>query len=316
MLSKTPLIVRLPNWVGDVVMTLPSLEALHQAGFDLHLFGQPWIIDLLQTFPAKLDPIPNSFLQAQRKLKNTFANKALLFTNSFSSALMMRLAGKQPIAYKNNIRSCLLHHAMRKPRHRHEVDYFWRIAQLATSTWLPEASWPQAIPKNINLPLSPNSEIKVKEKLKQAAMNTPFIVLCPSAAGTAKNGVPKIWPYWSHLSETLDQQGIVHVVCPGPLEEERCQQLTPKAKFMNGLTLSELAVVLNHADIVLANDSGPMHLAAAVGADVLGIFGATDPQRTSPWGGDYVGELGKWPSMNEVLERINNAGAKNRIKSI
>src|SRR3990167_1580501 len=105
MSSKTPLIVRLPNWVGDVVMTLPSLQALHNAGFDLQLFGQKWIFDLLHAFPAKLFQVPSSLLAACIAISNNPARNALLFTNSFSSALITRLSGKQPIGYINN-RSC------------------------------------------------------------------------------------------------------------------------------------------------------------------------------------------------------------------
>ncbi|OGV46041.1 MAG: hypothetical protein A3F46_02900 [Legionellales bacterium RIFCSPHIGHO2_12_FULL_42_9] len=316
MLAKTPLIVRLPNWVGDVIMTLPSLQALHNAGFDLQLFGQKWIVDLLHNFPAKLFQVPNSLFAARTAISNNPARNALLFTNNVSSALIARLSGKQPIGYMNTIRSCLLTNKIKKPSYLHEVEYFWKIAQLATSTWLPDATWPHSIPNTINLPIDIVCELKIVEKLKQEAIATPFIVLCPSAVGTAKNGIPKIWPYWSNLSETLHQQGIVHVVCPGPFEEERCRQLTPKAQFITGLNLSELAALFGQTDFVLANDSGPMHLAAAVGAPVLGIFGATDPKRTFPWGGHYIGEFGKWPSINEVLKHMDNDGAKNSIKSI
>lgn len=314
MQPKIPLIVRLPNWVGDVIMTLPSLQALHSAGFDLQLFGKKWIFDLLQAFPAKLFQIPNSLLATRTALSNNHAKNALLFTNSFSSAFVMRLAGKQSIGYKNNIRSCLLKKKITKPGNLHEVEYFWKIAQLTTSTWLPQAPWPQSIPNKIILPVNATSEVKIAAKLKQEAIVNPFIVLCPAATGTAKNGIPKIWPYWSSLSETLNQQGIIHVVCPGPFEEELCRQLTPKAKIITDLNLSELAAMFSHAAVVLANDSGPMHLAAAVGTNVLGIFGATDPNRTFPWGGNYIGELGKWPSIDDVLERVNNEAMKNRIK--
>ena len=304
MLPKIPLIVRLPNWVGDVVMTLPSLQALHHAGFDLHLFGQKWIFDLLEAFPAKLSSIPKSWLQARHELSAVSTKTALLFTNSVSSALVMCCAGKHAIGYKNNIRGLLLKRSITKPHHLHEVEYFWKIAQLAATTWLPKVPWPESIPKTIHLPIS-------------ASSTTTMMVLCPSATGTAKNGIPKIWPYWSKLSQELNQLGIVHVVCPGPLDEARCRQLTPKAKLLNGLNLSELAALLSHADFVLANDSGPMHLAAAVGANVLGIFGATDPHRTNPWGGSYIGEAGEWPSVDAVLSRvIREYTHSDRIKSI
>ena len=302
-----PLIVRLPNWVGDVMMTLPSLQALHHAGFDLQLFGKKWVLDLLQAFPAKLIQMPDTLLGARSAISHLHTKNALLLTNSFSSAVVMRLAGKQPIGYKNDLRGFLLKHKMTKLRGLHEVVYFWEIAKLATAICLPHVVWSQSIPHKINLPINPACVMKIAKKLRQEAIATSWIVLCPSATGKGKNGISKIWPYWSSLSEILNQRGIIHVVCPGPGEEARCRELTPKARFITGLTLSELAAVFSHARLVLANDSGPMHLAAAVGTSVLGIFGATNPERTFPWGGNYMGMLGKWPSIDDVLEYVNGS---------
>ena len=301
MQPKIPLLIRLPNWVGDVVMTIPSLQALQSAGFELQLIGRPWIFDLLQVFPAKLLSMPKSLSQARQQAQQASSDKALLFTNSFSSALIMYSAGKKTIGYKNTLRNCLLNKQITKPPHLHEAEYFWEIAKLAATTWLPHSSWPQTIPPTIHLPVSSVSNIKVSARLKQEKIDTPFIILCPSATGTAPNGIPKIWPYWSALSQTLEKRGIKHLVCPGPLEETRCQQLVPKATCLTGINLSELAALFTQADLVLANDSGPMHIACAVGAPVLGIFGATDPKRTAPWGGKYLGKLGQWPSLDEVL---------------
>ena len=404
--TKIPLIVRLPNWVGDVVMTLPSLYALHAVGFDLQLMGRPWIVDLLQALPATLYsqqsgfrqgaskckrkymtnqplapaqaggaegvytpymtdgertcntaenssarsilPISQSMMQARREVCRATATKALLFPNSFSSALIFHFAGKETVGYAGNFRNGLLTHPMAKPQSLHEVEYFWKIAQFAASTWLysqqvgfrqgaskrdkgvsteymtdgervcntaenssaqsiSQVTWPEAIPTTIHLPISHVSKLKIAELLQQKQIQKPFVVLCPSATGTAKNGIPKIWPYWSDLSNTLAQQGVLHIVCPGPQEEARCEQLTPKATILTGIRLNELAALFEQATVVIANDSGPMHLAAASGASVVGLFGATSPERTRPWGGRYLGELGRWPSLTEVLETINQS---------
>ena len=70
--TKIPLIVRLPNWVGDVVMTLPSLYALHAVGFDLQLMGRPWIVDLLQALPATLYSQQSGFRQGASKCKRKY----------------------------------------------------------------------------------------------------------------------------------------------------------------------------------------------------------------------------------------------------
>jgi heptosyltransferase II len=65
--------------------------------------------------------------------------------------------------------------------------------------------------------------------------------------------------------------------------------------------------VMRGASLVVANDSGPMHLAAAVDAPVLGIFGNGEPGRTHPWGstGRWVGSPGRWPSLEAVLQAVH-----------
>ncbi|WP_051546064.1 glycosyltransferase family 9 protein [Legionella lansingensis] len=285
-------------------MTLPSLQALKSAGFDLQLYGQKWIFDLLQSLPAKLFYLPKSIRLARNEISKNLATNTLLFTNSFSSALITYLAKKKAVSYKNTIRNVLLYRSIDKERHLHEVEYFWKIAKLAALTWLPDASWPTSIPKSIHLPLNPISELKVEERLKRDNITDPFIIFCPSATGAAKQGAYKIWPHWRELSEQINQLGMTSIMCPGPLEEAYCKQLLPKTKLVAGLNLSELAAMLKRASLVVSNDSGPMHIATAVGATVLGIFGSTNPIRTAPWGGSYIGELGKWPSSHLVLAQI------------
>ena len=55
-----------------------------------------------------------------------------------------------------------------------------------------------------------------------------------------------------------------------------------------------------------------MHIASAVGCPVLGLFGSTTPDRTFPWGGAYLGKLGEWPSIDQVMEQVYNSFFSNR----
>ena len=73
------------------------------------------------------------------------------------------------------------------------------------------------------------------------------------------------------------------------------------------IDLQIYAAVMALAKGVLANDSGPMHLAAAVGGTVLGIYGVSDPQRYRPWGGATIGSADAWPEPNHVVERLLQA---------
>lgn len=304
-MKKLSLIVRLPNWVGDVVMALPALQALSNLGLELQLVGKPWIADLLAATNLPLISLKNGIWETSKTLaKITETNKALLLTNSFSSAFMMRIAGFQTIGYKTDGRQFLLTAGLAKPTAQyHETHYFLSIAQFASQFWFPELTWTQEQPTTLSLPLNSAAKSSAAQRLLDNHITEPFWVLCPFAHGTGKKGESKIWPYWRELSKQLQHHRLI--VCPGKNEEALCSALVPEATVLKDLNLSEYAAILATANQVIANDSGPMHIAAAVGAKTLGIFGVSDPQRTHPWGGDYIGTQGSWPTLTDVLKRLN-----------
>lgn len=297
---STSLIVRLPNWVGDVMMALPALNAMRGMGIDLHLVGKPWAKDLLSGTNLPVITIEKSAIKTSRKLHRIHINKVLLLTNSLSSALISRMAHKDVIGYKAHGRQFLLKKYMGIRHEQHEVERLWEIARFASSYWFPHISWPDNLPTQLNLDLSDSATAHASQALERAGIKKPFWVLCPFAHGTGKNGQSKIWPYWRELSKQLAENHQL-VVCPGKNEESMCADLVPEATVLKGLNLSDYAGVLSLAQRVIANDSGPMHMAAAVGSNTLGLFGVTDPQRTSPWGADWVGKPGHWPSLTEAL---------------
>jgi heptosyltransferase-2 len=96
------------------------------------------------------------------------------------------------------------------------------------------------------------------------------------------------------------------VVCPGPGEEAACAAQVPAAQPLPGLGLGAYAAVLAGARVVVANDSGPMHLAAAVDAPVVGVFGVSDPARTRPWSpqAEAVGAPPRWPALDAVWQAM------------
>ncbi|MBA2653119.1 MAG: glycosyltransferase family 9 protein [Tatlockia sp.] len=296
------LIVRLPNWVGDVMMTLPTLQTFHQQGIELQLFGKPWIKDLLATSNFPLHSLESGFWSNRKKLAAIPNDKVLLLTNSFSSALMARLAHKKIIGYTTDNRRVLLNAGIAKRPHLHEVQYFWEISRFAAKHWFPLITWPEQIP-GLNLSPNPLTLEKIKQRLAESNISKPFWVLCPFAHGSGKNGQSKIWPHWASLSKHLSKHPTV--VCPGKNDEHLCESLVPGATVLADLNLSEFAALLSQAEQVIANDSGPMHIATSVGVKTLGIFGVTDPKRTSPWGGEFIGDLEAWPTLEEVLARIN-----------
>ncbi|TAL62270.1 MAG: hypothetical protein EPN84_06775 [Legionella sp.] len=300
--TNSSLIIRLPNWVGDVVMALPTIKALREQGISLQLLGKPWINDLLAALDLPLFTLEKKFWATRNKIAQIPADKIVLLTNSFSSALSARLANKQVIGYSTDHRSFLLKQSLTPSASVHEVNYFWNIAAFACQYWFPEIYWPQHLPSTIHLPLCEKALTRVKELLAAQKIQQPFWVLCPFAQGTGINNQSKIWPFWSELSAALKDKMLL--VCPGPQEESQAAHLVPHARALTGLNLAEYAALLSLAEQVIANDSGPMHMAAALNPHTLGLFGVSKPQRTQPWGGTYLGSDTQWPSLDTVLAQL------------
>lgn len=302
--NNQSLIVRLPNWVGDTLMALPSLIALQQSGFELHLYGRGWAADLLQGFPATVEVLPKPFKSAVKTLRACPAKNMLLLPNSLSSALSPRFAGKKSVGYATDGRQLLLQKSLQKKSGLHESDYFWEISEIAAKHFNSDVKWPIQKPK-MQLPLTDATIAAVKKLLSDRKIGSSFVVLCPMATGVGKQGQPKIWPYWRQLEAQLHQQGVVTVACPGPGELQQCSELLPNSIILDDLSLSQYAAVCSLANFIIANDSGPMHLAASVNDKTLGIFGVTNPDQTRALRGNYIGGANDWPDVEAVLNYLN-----------
>jgi len=129
-----------------------------------------------------------------------------------------------------------------------------------------------------------------------ASLNRPLLVLHPGARWASK-----LWPaaYWARLADWLSREKNLAVVITGSpgdraLAGQICGQMQDKAWNLTGRTsLQELAGIMQKARLAVTADTGPMHLAAALGTRVVAIFGPTAPGRTGPFGaGHRVVRLG------------------------
>lgn len=298
------LAIRLPNWLGDVVMALPALEALASHGITLELFGKPWIKELFSAYDYTTYVVPNDFWKAKAACQQAKAKHFLLFPNSLSSSAMVCLAGKRGIGYRADLRRFFLSSSLKKSPHLHEIEHFWKLAQYAATQVL-KIDWQQLLPQKPTLFLPEKYLSLAKDILQKQGVANDFWVICPGAVGQGVKGHSKIWPYWRELTDYLLQQGKQLVACPGPNEEFVFTQLLSKEVIiLPHLNLPTYAGVMQQSSQVIANDSGPMHLAAAVNAPVLGLFGKTDPNRCRPFGGHYLGGLCKWPTQEDVVSAV------------
>ena len=314
--DAVPLLVRLPNWVGDVCMALPALSALEVAGFAPRLAGRRWAADLLAGHGWPVTPLPPGLRAAARALREADApRRGLLLTNSLGSALALRLAGVSAIGHRNEGRSPLLGRAIARPGAMHEVEVFWRLAAHAAA-WLGRPALPASPPASLGLRLADAHRAAAREALARAGLDAQgrYAVVAPLAAGTT-GGLSKAWHDFGALADALRDAGLATVCCPGPGEDDAASAAVPGATLLPGLGLGAYAAVCERACVTVANDSGPMHLAAAVGAPVVGVFGPGDPRRTGPWGARTcaLGGAGRWPEAKAVARAALEAAAGAKV---
>ena len=314
-------------------MALPSLAALRERGFELIVIGKAWAPNLLQAFPEKVEIYPKKFLQRvgflRRLAQAHQCGSILLFTNSFSSALEARAAGLAAIGFKHESRTLLLSDRLEQDHNIHQVRRFWLLAQKAVLVF--KAGEPLATkpPDSIVFPISESIRILALQRVKH--LGGPYILLCPFATGNIK-GVSKLWTSYTELIERCRQdpalQALHWVVCPGPnealqpslealfkrpansnenrdLPNVQTKQLGRLCVLKN-VGLLEYAALMEAAHCVIANDSGPSHLAALVAKHQITIFGPGDPSETGPWSqsATVLGGKGVWSSVDQVMSAI------------
>lgn len=314
MSNKGPLIVRLCNWVGEAVLSLPTLQMLEQEGYELHLIGKRWAINLFEGhgWPVHVRPTKRADAIAQLKqLRHQLAQtqpgftrrpNLLLFTSSFSSALEARLAGLKPIGYNREGRRLLLSDSVPYQAGLHAADNYWRIG----SHFVGRTS---ARPQALGLRPSARHQSQAQQCMRDHALSPGFIILCPFS-GAADTTGKKLWPAFPALAKRLHEQGRPVVLCPGPGEESDAIQHYPKATVLTGVDLGTYAALSQQAACTVSNDTGPGHLAAAAGGTVVSVLG---PDAAPMWHvqGEHVTVLHPetgWPTLDSVMAAIQAQG--------
>lgn len=309
-----PLIVRLRNWVGDVVLGVPTLLRLQQAGHDLRLVGKGWARDLLAGHGWPVHTLPKTFGERVRLLRELRRQalaedpgfdrrlNAVAFPFSFSSALEMRLAGLRAIGHAHEGRSLLLSRAVARPCGGHELEVYWHLGSALLGADAPT-------PAAIGLQTSHEHETQADELLRRHGIGPGFLVACPFAGGTF-NKQDKTWPQFAEfVARDLPPLGRPVLMCPGPGEEPLARERFGSAVILEGVGLGAYAALLRRAALMISNDTGPGHLAAGVGTPLVSVLGPTDPAQWRAWGPGVrlVGGDGGWPSRAQVLQAVNDA---------
>lgn len=303
-------ICRLPNHVGDCCMTLPALHLLEESGFTPVLVGKGWGKALFSGMGWRYEAISGKTFKDVETIRSLRASlpddsRALLFPNSLGSALTFRLGGIKPSGFATDARGFLLDERIPEPPVTHEVKRFFDLTHSAIKAWGSVPKFDEC-PSYLNLNLSPEHEKTAEEIISKYSLDK-FALLAPVAKGL-HHGKCKEWPHFNQLAAMLKNSGMTPVVIPTPDEEAQARKACPDALFLSPVNLGVFATLCRRAEIVVANDSGVSHVAAAVGANQLTLIGVTDIERTSPWSTKAVvlGENGRWPTLKEVADVVFN----------
>jgi len=273
------ILVRLPNWVGDAVMAGPVLANLARSYNQIYLQARPALLKLFQNFPHVTGLFPvekgrGALRAAVSSIKDRFS-VGLLLPNSFSSALIFFLGRvKSRAGYATDGRRLLLTHSVPRPRQKlHQVDYYLHLL---------EALDFEVKERDLLLPLPAYACQRAAALL--ADLPAPRVGLAPGAAF----GPAKRWPVarYRALAYHLRREGFSIVVLGGAAERQAGQEIAaelPRSRNLCGLTdLPTAAAVIAHLDLFVSNDSGLMHVAAALKRPQVALFGSTDPEATGP----------------------------------
>lgn len=311
--AARPLIVRLRNWVGDVTLGLPLLQRLADAGYALQLVGKPWAHDLLagHGWPVHVQPVSlHERVALLRRLKQQaqFADpararrlNALCLPYSFSSALEFRLAGLRALGWAHEGRSPLLARALPRPQGLHALQEYWALgdALLGQTALAPAA---------IGLRVSTEHQSRARELMAAQRIAAGGIVICPFASHTPAQQ-NKAWPaFAAFAAQELPRFGRTVLLCPGPGEEAAAREHFAGVRLLPGVDLGTYAALLQQAALMLSNDTGPGHMAAALGTPLVSVLGPTDAARWRAWGPrvHLVQSVG-WPDAVQVRAAVARA---------
>jgi heptosyltransferase-2 len=294
------IVVRGTNWVGDAVMTIPALRELRRLFPDarITLATRGWAeglfadVDFLDDIQTHEGTGLRSVVQQVRQWRKRSFDLAILFPNSLETALVASLA-RVPIriGYATEGRQGLLTHPLRAPEWRaekHEVFYYLKI--VAELEWLlkREQSFLDSKPDG-SLSVSEPRKLVAQEFLRSQGINLDkrLVALCPGSI----NSRAKRWPAerYAALGDKFSDKLGATVLLIGSAGEtevslEVARQMSNQPVILTGKTdLAMLVATLSVVDLVVTNDTGPAHIASALGRPTLVIFGPTNPLTTRPF---------------------------------
>lgn len=283
------ILVRAPNWAGDVVMSTPGLRALRAGRPGAHitvhvrpslaplLHGAPWVDEVLPLASAGRGAL--ALVREGLALRGRRFELGVCLPDSFSSALLMRCAGvRRVVGYATQGRRALLHVAVAPApglvaRERHVLDLVAAVGCPARGA-------------RLELFVTDTEEQAARRALAAAGVGAdePLALLAPGASF----GPAKLWPAerFAAVGDALARAGARVAVIGSPEEAPLAGAVAtamraPAAVLAGRLDLGALKAVVRRARVLVCNDAGARHVAVAFGVPVVALFGPTSLAKTA-----------------------------------
>jgi heptosyltransferase-2 len=293
------LLIRATNWVGDAIMALPALQAVRNRfpAARISILALPYVADIYRGQGIADDLIPydrhgeHKGIGGKEKLADVLRSKkfdtALLLQNAFDAAWIVWRAGiPERIGYNRDARGFLLTKPIRVPTAgeipAHENYYYLEL--------LKRAGWIDSVPEipEISLYVSEQESSQAEAKLQTFGSQVDAVRIAVGAG--ASYGSAKCWPperFAKAINQLLKKRKAEVILFGTPAEAQvsaaiRARLDQPALDLTGATQIAELPALLSRCTAFLGNDSGAMHVAAAVGLPVVAVFGPTDPEGTAP----------------------------------
>ena len=308
------ILVVLPTWVGDFVMATPALGAIRQRFAGAHITfliepnlralaaGGKWMDECVE-WPRKKhrSPLHKEYRDLVWDLRRRRFDWAVLFPNSFRSALFVRLVGAaRRVGYARDGRGFLLTDKIQESRNqkvkKSKRDKVKTAKHVRTEPVplveyyadLAEALDCDRPGDRLELATTPECEEAVEARLAALGLadHRPLVVVSPGARyGAAKCWIPE--RFAAVADRLIETEGAAVIVTCGPGEEEIARQIgaamNRKGFVLDDprIPLDQLKSLIRRSDLLICNDTGPRHIAKAFDVAVVTIFGPTHPGRTA-----------------------------------
>ncbi len=294
------ILVRGVNWIGDAVMTMPAIRSLKLTHPDarITLLVKPWVSRLFEKDP-NIDEIilysdahrrlAGKFRLA-KELKNHDFCMALLLQNAFDAAFIAFLAGiPARLGYNRDGRRLLLTKAVPFDDHAkdlHHIEYYLDLVRKLGFSAKHDRPW---------IYISLDERLEARNKLK--SLRRPVVGINPGATfGSSKRWSPV--RFAEVACRVISEMQGSAVIFGGPSETGIAEEIEREVSKLSGdpgsrnqllmmagkTDIRELISLISECDLLVTNDSGPMHIGYAVRTPVIAIFGSTSPEHTGPVG--------------------------------